>query len=175
MTNLDAQGIAEAQMPVVLQAVAENAAGDERRRPLVAQNISISFTNGVATLPTYVLTKYMQNTLLFNASSLTTVYSWVRNYAEFVDPSIRFGPFSGYGYYTLVAGDTLAVTEPGALYNPASGLTGSRTLNAPTVPVIPATYLDQLIADDEIVSDIIELGAEMLRGATAQAVGTAQR
>ena len=170
--NLDAQGMAEAQMPTVLQAVAEAAAADERKRGLLRQTVTVPFVNGVGTIPIYVLTKYIEDGTLYNASDLTVTYSFVRNFNDFIDSSWRQPPFSVYGYYSIIGGDSLAITEPGVDYDPTSGTTGDRSLNAPTVPQIPTVDTDPLVAVDEILSDIIEMGAEMLRGKVAEQVNT---
>lgn len=169
--NLDAQGIAEAQMPTVLQAVAENAVASERKRGLLKQTVMVAFTNGVGLIPTYVYTEYIEDGTLYNASDLSTIYSFVRNWNDFIDSSWRQAPFSAYGYYSIIGGDSLALTEPGINYDPTSGITGNRLLNAPTVPQIPALATDQMQVVDEITSDIIDLGAAMLRGAISKAAG----
>ena len=169
--NLDAQGMAEAQMPVVLQAVAENAASDQRKRGLLKQTVTVPFVNGTGTIPAYVLTKWMEDGTLFDPTDVTITYSWVRNFSDFMD-ALRNGPYSSYGYYSIIGGDSLALTEPGVAYDPTTGLTGNRSLNVPTVPVIPAVDTDPLIAPDEILSDVIEMGSELLRGKVAQQVAT---
>lgn len=169
--NLDAQGMAEAQLPAVLQAVAEGAAADERKRGLLRQTVTVPFVNGVGTIPTYVLTKYIEDGTLYNASDLTTVYSFVRNFNDFIDPTWRQAPFSAYGYYSIIGGDSLALTEPGVDYDPTSGITADRSLNAPTVPQIPTSDTATFVAVDEILSDIIDAGSEMLRGAASRAAG----
>ena len=165
--NLDAQGMAEAQMPTVMQAVAEAAAGLERKRSLLRQTVTVTFTNGVGLIPSYVLTKFIEEGTLYDASNLPTVYSYVKNFNDFIDPTWRQPPYSALGYYSIIGGDSLAVTEPGVAYSPTSGVTGDRLLNVPTVPQVPTTghQDDQLTIVDEILSDIIDAGAEMLRGA----------
>jgi hypothetical protein len=45
------------------------------------------------------------------------------------------------------------------------------SLNAPTVPQIPTSDTAQFVAVDEIISDIIDAGSEMLRGAASKAAG----
>jgi hypothetical protein len=170
--NLDAAGMAEAQMPVVLQAVAENAAADPRKRGLLKQTVSVNFTNGVGTIPSFVLTKWMEDSTLFDPADTTVLYSWVRNFSDFTDPGLRQGIFAAYAYYSIVGGDSMVLTLPGVGYSPSSGFTGSRSFNAPTVPTMPATANDVLNIVDEIISDIIETGAEMLRGKVAKEIET---
>lgn len=169
--NLDAQGMAEAQMPVVLQAVAEKAAASERKRGLLRQTVSVPFTAGVGAIPTYILTQYIEDGTLFDPANLTTIYSFVKNFNDFIDSTWRLPPFSGYGYYSIIGGDSLAVTEPGVNYDPANGITANRSFNALTVPQIPATPTSTLVAVDEIIADIIDAGSEMLRGAVAKTNG----
>jgi hypothetical protein len=168
--NLDAQGMAEAQLPTVVQAVAENAAADPRKRSLLKQTVTVPFVNGTGTIPSYVLTKWIEDGTLYDSANPRTTYSWVRNFNDFVD-AVRTGPYSAYGYYSIIGGDSLALTEPGVDYDPSSGFTGNRLLNAPTVPQIPTVDTDSFNAVDEILSDIIDAGSEMLRGQMSKAAG----
>ncbi len=79
-----------------------------------------------------------------------------------------------YGRYSVSGGVTFGQVEPGEVFDPTSGFTGSMALNIPCVPVKPATQTTALDCPDEILNDIYEIGSEMLRGlllttATAQA------
>ncbi len=162
--NIDTQGIAEALMQSVFQQVGEEAAGDDRKRSLLKKDVTLTFTNGSATVPDYVLTAYMEDATFMDTSDLTKQYQWVREFSDFVNPSLQNAPWSNYGYFNVPNRTTIAQLEPGTAYDPTSGLTGTRHLNIPCVPYRPATADDYLDVPDEILNDIYDIGSEALRG-----------
>ena len=163
-TNLDAYAIAESIIPAVFQAVAESAAGDYRKRPLLRRTKTLSFVNGSATLSDDVLTKYLCDATLLDSAALAKRYSWVNDYGEFIRTmDARLGSFNS------PIENTIAIREPGAAYAVGSGLTGSRLLTVPCVPEVPALATDSVAVADVIASDLVSVGAEMLRGAMAEA------
>lgn len=163
-TNLDAYSIAEAIVPSIFQAVAEAAAGDNRKRPLLRRTKTVSFVNGSVTLADDVLTKYLCDATLIDSAALTKRYSWVNDYGEFIRTTD-----SRLGFFNSPIENTLAIREPGVAYVVGSGLTGSRLLTVPCVPEIPALATDPVDVADVIASDLVSVGAEMLRGALAEA------
>ncbi len=166
--------IAESLWPSISQKVGELAAGSERKRSLLKRTKTLSVGNGTATISSDVLTAYLEDSTLYDPADLTKTYSWVRNWNDFVNPSLANQPYSNYGYYSVSGGVTFAQREPGELYDPSSGFTGNMTLNIPCTPVKPASQTTALDVPDEVLNDIYEIGSEMLRGllltqATAQA------
>lgn len=159
---------AEALMPSVFQQVGEMAAGDERKRSLLKQNISLSFTNGSATIPDYVLTQYMEDATYTDNDDLTKRYSWVREFSDFINPSLQNAPWSNYGYFNVVGGTTIRQIEAAVAYSPTTGITDTRILNIPCQPVKPASQSAAFDVPDEILSDIYDLASEMLRGQIAK-------
>lgn len=162
--NIDTQGIAEVLMQSVFQQVGEAAAGDERKRSLLKKDVTLTFTNGSATVPDYVLTAYMEDATFTDNSDLTKTYSWVREFSDFINPSLRNAPFSNLGYFNVTNRTTVRQTEPGVAYDPTTGLTGSRHLNIPCVPFRPAAADDVIDVPDEVINDILDVASEALRG-----------
>lgn len=169
--QLDTQGIAETLMPTVFQKIGEMAAGNERKRSLLKRSVSLSFTNGSATLPDYILTQYMEDATYTDSDDLTKTYSWVREFSDFIDPSLRNAPWSNLGYFNVSNRVAIVQTEAGVLYSPTTGITDTRTLNIPCVPVRPATVATDVDVPDEVLSDIFAIGSEMLRGVVLKQLG----
>lgn len=169
--QLDTQGIAETLMPTVFQKIGEMAAGDERKRSLLKRTVSLSFTNGSATIPDYVLTQYLEDATYTDNDDLTKKYSWVREFSDFIDSSLQNPPWSNLGYYNVTGGVTIRQIEAGVPYNPSSGITDTRSLNIPCVPVRPATAATDVDIPDEILSDIFAIGSELLRGEVMKKLG----
>lgn len=169
--QLDTQGIAETLMPTVFQRIGEMAAGDERKRSLLKRTVSLSFTNGSATLPDYVLTQYMEDATYTDNDDLTKRYSWVREFSDFIDPSLQNAPWSNYGYFNVSNGVTIRQIEAGTPYSPTTGITDTRSLNIPCLPFRPATAATDVDVPDEVLSDIFAIGSELLRGEVMQKLG----
>jgi len=173
--NIDTQGIAETLIPIIFQQAGEEVAKDERKRSILKRAKTVTMVNGVATLSDDVLTAYLEDSSFIDPADLTKTYSWVRNWGDFIDPSLASAPYDNYGYYSMSGGVTLGQREAGALYDPSSGFTGSMTLNIPCVPVIPTNATDVVDVPDEILSDILTIGAELLRGALLAAAAESVR
>jgi hypothetical protein len=173
--NLDTQGIAETLIPTIFQQAGEEAARDERKRSILRRSKTVTLTNGLGTLSDDVLTMYLEDSTYLDSSDLTKRYSWVREWSDFIDPTLADPPYSNLGYYSIQNGVAIAQREPGALYDPSSGETGSRTLNIPCVPEIPASATSTVDVPDEIISDILVIGSELLRGALVKAAAEAAR
>lgn len=174
LANIDTQGIAESLIPSIFQQAAEEAAADESKRTLLKRSATLTFTDGVATVPSYVLTAYIKDATLINADDLSVKYSLVINWSDFIDPALRNPPWSGYGYYSLPYQHTMNLTEPGVAYDPNSGASGDRLLNIPCVTEIPADADGVVVADDEIINDILDIGAAALRGEIMKVVAREQ-
>lgn len=156
--------IAESLVPSVFQQVGEDAAGDERKRSLLRRNKTVSVSNGSATLDDDVLTAYLEDSTYFDSDDLTKMYSWVRNFSDFIDSSLADPPFSNYGYFTARNGAVLNQREAGELYDPTLGFTGSMTLNIPCVPTRPATASTALDVPDEVLNDLLDVMSAALKG-----------
>lgn len=156
--------VAESLWPSISQKVGELAAGSERKRSLLKRTKTLAVVNGSATITSDVLTAYLEDSTLYDPADLTKTYAWVRNWNDFINPSLANQPYVNYGYYSVSGGVTFAQREPGELYDPSAGFSGNMTLNIPCVVVKPATQTTAVDCPDEILNDIYEIGSEMLRG-----------
>ena len=149
-------------MPAVFQAVAENAADDPDKRPLLRRAKTIAMISGSGTIPGDVLTKCFSDATFLDPADLSKSYSWEADYYDFIN-----APSGLLGYFSSSIENIIVQREPGEDYDLSTGFTGDIQLTVPCVPVTPATAGDQVAAADVIISDIISVGAEMLRGAIA--------
>lgn len=150
---IDLGMLAENLAPDVLQTVAEEAAQNSETRADLLSSQSISFTNGIGTVPNNVLIDYMADATLSDTSDYSKRYSY-RPWHNFVNSGgdRRLGRFSSLG-------TSLYVVEPAASYTSGSGITASRTLTAPTVPAIPTLATDTITMPEVMTSNVIrELG-----------------
>lgn len=152
--------IAESLIPSIFQRVGETAAGDEGKRSLLKKSVTLTFSNGSATIPSYVLKAYLKDSTFYDADDLTKSYSWVREFFDFASPNLD----SRLGYYNSPSEEIILVTEPGVPYEVGAGEDGDRIINIPCVPVKPAAQGDTLDVDSEILNEIYDLGAAMLQG-----------
>ena len=162
LANLNTQSVIEAIMPAIMQAVAEIGAGDPDKRPLLRRTKVIAMTNGTGTITGDVLTKCFNEATFLDPADLSKTYSWEADYFDFIN-----APSGLLGYFCSSIENTIVQREPQTDYALATGFTGNMRLTVPCVPAIPAAAGDQVVVADVIVSDIISVGAEMLRGAIA--------
>ena len=159
---MDAEGIAEIMAPQVFAEIGHRVASDEKLRSILTSPFTVSFTNGVATLGDSVLTAYLCESTLTDTSDLTKRYSFIQNWGDFVRP--RSAVDQRMGWYSIQGGVSLGVVEPSANYAVGAGITASRTLNVPRVPLVPATADTELDCSNEAEEDLINALAEMIRG-----------
>lgn len=163
--NLDAQATAEAMIPAIFAAVGEQAAGDYRKRSLLRRDKTIAMTNGAGLIPDDVLVECLCDATLTDPIDLTKRYAWVQEFRDFIDDTLDIR----LGYFNSPTENVLGQREPNTTYVIGSGFTGDMTLNIPCVPVIPAAADDPVVVEYGIAVDIVNIGAEMLRSALAQA------
>jgi len=163
---MDAEGIAEVMLPSVFHEIGTRAARDERLRSVLSSPFTVSFANGIATLGDTVMTEYLCESTLIDTGDLRKRYSFIQNWGDFVRP--RSPIDQKLGWYSMQGGTTIAVVEPNADYAVGAGITASRNLTCPRVPSIPANKSLEVDAPEEIVDDIINVLAEMIRGKALQ-------
>jgi hypothetical protein len=154
--------IAESLLPDIFQTVGQNAAKNEDTRSILRREKTVSFVNGTADLDSDILTQYKDDSTLFDPDDPTTEYSLCQTMTMFAGPKD-----DREGYY-LFNEAFLRVIEPGAQFVSGSGLTGDLKLTIPCVPVIPAGADDVVDAGDEIISDILEMLVDGLKGRVVQ-------
>ena len=169
LSQLDTQPIVEAIQPSVFQAVGEMCAANPRKRDLLKRTVAVTLTDGVGDLPAYVLEKYMEDSTVYDPEDLTKTFSRVRNFNDFIGPLD-----SRLAYYNVREGRTLYVRDVGEAFAIPLTLDGDISVNVPCAPVRPVAATDQIDVPDEITSDLVDVGAAMLRGelTKAAAVGT---
>lgn len=166
--NLDTVAIAEAMVPAIFDEVGRVAAGDYRKRSLLRRNKALTVVNGAAVIPDDMMAEYLCDATLIDPADLTKRYAWVQEFRDFIDDGLD----PRLGYFHSPVEMTFSQREPQTPYTIGSGFTGTMTINIPCVPVIPALSTDPVIVAPDIATDIINLGAEMLRSAFAKAAAT---
>lgn len=163
LSQLDTQPIIEAIQPSVFQTVGENCAADPRKRSLMRKTLTISMADGEGTIPAQALTKYMEDATFLDPADLSKTYSWVREFQDFIGPlDTRLG------YFNVQGESVLLQREPGEVYEPGLGFSDDMLLTIPCVPVRPSSATDQIDCIDEVASDLVDVGASMLRGELAK-------
>lgn len=153
--NADAR--VESMVPFVFYEVSRRYAVDPKRRPLTLAIFSLSFTNGVATLPVAVLTEFLEFGVMANAGDATQTkkFRYV-SWTEFTRPlDSTLGYFSVNTETNTSVNTKIYVTLPGAAYIPGAGLTGTLTLTTPAAVAVPTVESNPVLAPQEIQSDII--------------------
>ena len=159
LSQLDTQPIIEAIIPSVFQSVGEACAADPRKRDLLKRTVTVTLADGVGELPAYVLEKYMEDSTAYDPNDLTKIFSWERNYNDFI------GPLNDLlAYYNVPFGHTIYVRDVGEEFSIPLTLDIDLIVNVPCVPVRPAAATDDIDVPDEITSDLVDTGAAFLRG-----------
>ena len=140
--------------------VAEAFAARSDKRELLRVVESLTFTAGVATLPTDVLKKYIQDCTLVTSDSLAH-YAF-RRYPQYIrgsnDPRL--------GIWTQV-GETVQATTPEALAGGAIPLVGAATFSAIESPPVPATEGATFAAPDDYLPEFLDAMISYIAGSTA--------
>lgn len=156
VTRLSLETAAEPMLPLVFSSVAVRLARAERTRTMLRRTKSLSVANGSATLTSDVLTSYISDANLRDATDKTKQYSltqWDQLVTDQLDPRL--------GHFAVEGEATLRVVEPNTAYSPTSGPTITLLLTVPCVPAIPAIGA-AVVATDEVVEELIsELAAQL--------------
>lgn len=158
---LDAGIALEVLAANVMHYIAAKCASDPRTRSLLKQTQTISLTNGEGTLPANVLTEYISDAEIYDATDtfLGSLTSWISNWNDYVRCNeLRLGRFS------IKAGRTFHYCPPGTIYDPASGVTQDIIVTTPCVPSLPAAAGTAISISDELTDDLVAALADALRG-----------
>lgn len=159
--NLNSQSIIEAMMPSVLQEITlKYARGDSDKQSLLRQTHTITLTDGVGEIPADVLTTCIWGSSVYiddepEIGPLMSYTPWI----SFINPAD-----DRLGYYSIRGTDELYWADPGESY-PDLTRTGDVSLTIATVLSIPVDPDVDTGWPSEAESDIIDRGAEYLRGA----------
>lgn len=154
----DLESLAEPLISPVFNALAQDCAGDERRRLLTRLTKTVAFTNGAGSLSSDVLTTCLDDSVLTDDADLTAGYSYVREWDDFINTFDQ-----RLGYYT-VNQSTITVVQPNNSYVIGSGLTGNLSLLTPCVWAIPTDLVTNISIRDELLDDLVNRLGLALRG-----------
>ena len=157
-TSLAAEMVAEDLLPQVFSQISVAMAADPACRSLLRRTKSVAFVTGSATLTGDVLTQYLCESMLYDTTALSAVYSWIPQWEEFVRQTDQRD-----GYY-CVNESTIAVVQPNNSYSASTGLTGNLSFVVPCSPIVPATAAATVDIRDELIDDFIVELANALRG-----------
>lgn len=145
------EAAAEPLLPIVFAEVGERAARDERLRRTLFRAKAFAFNGGPETLPSDVLTGYLDMSVLFDPDDPTKIYSWVP-WNQFISTQLD----TRLGYYTL-EGESLRfhLVEPGIAFDPTTGPIITVTLYTPCSPEIPATITEHIAVTGEVLDDLL--------------------
>lgn len=160
---LDLEMTAESLVPIVFQTVALKAAADPNKRSLLRRAHTVAFTDGVGTLPADALSECLNGASLSSSTDVTVgqLSAYVPYKQDFIQPrdnaqaQLNWWHVDDTSIFYLPAGEDF---DP-----PASSFTGNLSLLIASVPEIPAAADDDLVVSSEILSDLLEEMATMLR------------
>ena len=158
--NLNSQSIIEAMMPSVLQEITlKYARGDSDKQSLLRQTHTITLADGVGEIPADVLTTCIWGSSVYvddepEIGPLMSYTPWI----SFINPAD-----DRLGYYSIRGTDELYWADPGEVY-PDLTRDGDISLTIATTLAIPADPDTETGWPSEAESDVIDLGANWLRG-----------
>jgi hypothetical protein len=163
--------VAQLLVPVVFQQVARRYAADELKRPYTLAVLPLTFTGGVAELPNAVIVETLKYGVLVNPldDTQTKKYRFV-SWLEFTRPltptSLQLGYFSVNTEMTGGLDPLIYAVEPGSVYAPGAGLTGTMSLTTPVVPTLPTVATDPINAPQQLQQEFVAVLAQMIAGKT---------
>lgn len=161
--TIDLEGVAESLLPQVFEEVTRRFSDAGKTLPRLTK--TLSFTNGLATLSSDVLTSVMSNAVLYDPSDSTSIYSLVPYWDDFIQVyDTRLG------YFTIRGGASIYVIQPGDEYEDGAGLTGDLKLVVPGVPALPSAASTTIDASTEFTNAALDLLVERLRGGMPERV-----
>lgn len=156
---LDPEDIAETYAHQVMFEVSEEIASDPNMRSLITEAITIALTNGVGTLPSRVLTKFLSEAVLSDPADATVVEKMVfLPWEDFIRAPID----TNRGYFS-VRGTSIYLVRPGSAYTPGAGMTGNISLSVPAAFDMPTLETDTIVVPLRVELALVDRLAERLR------------
>lgn len=151
---LDNEVLIELILPRVFSIIAQNVAKDPNNLNALRKDHTISFTLGVGTLPETIKEEYADSIVF--TDSVEEMASYVPQYPDYaLAPTSNFTPM-------------FTVRNRQLYYQPANGspgtFTGSRTINAVTLPSLPALVSDTVVLKDNLIEEVISFAAALITG-----------
>lgn len=150
---------AEALAPVAMLRLAVQVAADPLRRSLLQSTATVTFTNGVADVPTSTLIGALRNSSLYDTVDTSAEYTYIEDFDDFrKDPETRLGRYN-------VRNTVLTVIQPGEVYVPLNGLSGTLNFTASTVPQVPSLAVDPIFGlPPELEPGLVNILAALMSG-----------
>lgn len=164
--NLNSWNVVEAIMPSVLQEVALRCADDPNKQSLLRRTFTVDMTDGVGELDPSILTARLTGATITVLDDSDEVDAEATEDVTLVPEYYDFIAAKGYEprlAYWCVKGDT-ALHYVGPNSETYGEFSNNLEYTGASVPVIPAAADDDVDWPDEVQSDVIDYGAEMLRG-----------
>jgi hypothetical protein len=162
LANLNSQSIIEAMMPSVLQDVALACWANPDKRSLLRRTTTVAIAAGVGTVDATVLTECWSGAMILEPDDAGILPEDISYVPEYVDYVAAKGYEPRLGYFCVKGDDQLFYVSP--TDDDYASFTGNIELTAASVPAIPGDPDDPTGWPAEIESDVIDRGAEMLRG-----------
>lgn len=156
---LDAEGMAEPMAANVMADLAEEYVADGRSALLPRQAVSLTFVNGVATIPDEVIEGLLDTSVLADPADNTKEYSYISEWGDFIRVYDR-----RIGYYTVPSFGSMRLIQVGTVYNPITGPAAALSLTTPCYWTIPLDPDADMAVPSEIETDLIAKLAAALAG-----------
>ena len=157
---LDAEGLAEPLLDQVIADLVDEYVALGKTRLLPRQTKTLNFVNGTVSLTSDVVESGLDDSVLYDPTDKRKLYAYLGEWNDFTGAYDK-----RLGYYTVRVYGTMHIIEPGALYDPASGPSVTRTLSAPCFWAVPADVDTDMGVPDEVTTDLIGKLATALQGA----------
>lgn len=153
---LDTSVLTEVLLPRVFTFVVANAVKDENQLSALRQNHTLTFTDGVATLPETIKEKYADSIYVVDADSGSfSNASYKRHFLDYATGTNNFCA-------------KFTVQNRQVLYRnggqPSGAFAGSLTINAITLPTLPSTVSTAVDLKDHLLEEVISICASVIQG-----------
>lgn len=166
-----AEMLAETLVPQVAQATVRDAAGDPFRFQQTLKTLTLSFTDGAATVPSTMFTEYLsQSTISDPADDNAALYtSWCKNWQDFLNRDTTLGA------YTMRTASTLYYAPYGTEWTPggADNFGGDLEVTVPCNVTIPTNPTEEIDISSELEDQlIVDLASSIRSGPGWQSLST---
>ena len=148
--SMPVDAIAESLLDQVFQDTGRTMAASRRTRSLLKKTITLTVTDGTATLPDYVLTSCMEDSTVIDEDNLDIPSGYEREWFDFV------GPLDDkINHYTVRNESEFYYREAGEDFAIPLGFDGALLLNTPCVPQKPVNASTQIDVIPEVQNELI--------------------
>lgn len=140
----------EIVLPRVIQRVVSDAVKDENQLNALRANHTLSIVSGVVSCPSTIKEEYVESIVFTSAPS--TSYS--PDAFDFSNGSSLFDKFR-------VDSGSIHYREAG---ENAGSFSGTRQINAITLPVLPTLSSDEVVLKDNLLQEVLTVAASLIKG-----------